>query len=861
MKRKFTFRLLPSVASLLFAFDAASAPVTLLQSDFTGTAPAQNLPWTATSVLDPSILFNGWTKSSAIAAEAINNVLGFSLNMGQSDFTLTQALAADGYLSASLQPSSTPLNLNGVKVALSVQRISYWSAPQYAIFTSVSGFGEGQQVFITPGVSLSDYADHTHSFFLPATGYDGVTGSFEIRVVPFNGRYAGHDTSITGFSLTSGIVTRTLTLSAESGGTAMAIPDATTFEDGEVIQLTATPDADQHFAGWTGDVTGLGNPRTVTMDANKTVMANFAPNPPPGMSMGTNLGGVVDWSPSWVFKDLFKRIRPWLTRNADQSGSWDSGLSFAIPVDAQGWPTQVPFDPGGGNPTQLVHTILVSSNEAGPHTLFYQGEGTFRIRVGAQAWQSPPTDGTVQTLPLMVAEADTIALEITASGPFPNHLRNFRIVPDAFLADVDSQPFHPQFLDRSSGFDVLRFMDWGRTNGQGLTSWADRTRPDHQTQSRSQGVSLEYMVALCNHHHSDAWVCIPHQADDNYVTQAATLLRYTLDPELKIYVEYSNETWNSIFSQTTYVQDQGQALALDLDRWQSGHKFVARRSSEIWKIFETVFGSQSATRVVKVLATQSANISVTNSRVAALNDSSVNPDFVFADALAIAPYFGHNYTTAELPPAVAAYPSVDDVVNVVSPAEIAAEAPRVAAQKAVADLQGMSLICYEGGQHFTGLNAAQNDTTLTNILTTANRDPRMYRRYEEYLDMLKAGGVEVFANFTLCGGFGKYGSWGSMEFINQSVDEAFKYSAIRDWIAENNRGEILFRVTRLSPVTGDLELDWRSKPARTYRIDTSTTLQSWTPGPSRIPSQGLSTSHTLSGMAGSAPIFVKVVEE
>ncbi len=30
-------------------------------------------------------------------------------------------------------------------------------------------------------------------------------------------------------------------------------------------------------------------------------------------------------------------------------------------------------------------------------------------------------------------------------------------------------------------------------------------------------------------------------ADDNYVSQLATLVKDNLDPELKVYVEYSNE--------------------------------------------------------------------------------------------------------------------------------------------------------------------------------------------------------------------------------------------------------------------------------------------------------------------------------
>jgi CSLREA domain-containing protein len=47
---------------------------------------------------------------------------------------------------------------------------------------------------------------------------------------------------------------------------------------GSVVTLTASADADSLFAGWSGDVTGLTNPITLTMDSNKTVTATFSLN-------------------------------------------------------------------------------------------------------------------------------------------------------------------------------------------------------------------------------------------------------------------------------------------------------------------------------------------------------------------------------------------------------------------------------------------------------------------------------------------------------------------------------------------------------------------------------------------------------
>lgn len=54
-------------------------------------------------------------------------------------------------------------------------------------------------------------------------------------------------------------------------------PSGTTWQtSGAVVTLTATPVSGGTFVNWTGDVTGTSNPTTVTMNAAKTVTANFS---------------------------------------------------------------------------------------------------------------------------------------------------------------------------------------------------------------------------------------------------------------------------------------------------------------------------------------------------------------------------------------------------------------------------------------------------------------------------------------------------------------------------------------------------------------------------------------------------------
>ncbi|MBI4286448.1 MAG: LamG domain-containing protein, partial [Chloroflexi bacterium] len=68
-----------------------------------------------------------------------------------------------------------------------------------------------------------------------------------------------------------------LDLWANGNGSTSPVLGSHTYDAGTVVAITATPDPDWQFDGWTGDVADANaNPTTVTMDADKTVTANFS---------------------------------------------------------------------------------------------------------------------------------------------------------------------------------------------------------------------------------------------------------------------------------------------------------------------------------------------------------------------------------------------------------------------------------------------------------------------------------------------------------------------------------------------------------------------------------------------------------
>ncbi len=66
----------------------------------------------------------------------------------------------------------------------------------------------------------------------------------------------------------------TLSVTATHGSVTKT-PDQTSYTSGQTVTLQATPSAGYTFSGWSGGLTGTANPATLTMNANKSVTANF----------------------------------------------------------------------------------------------------------------------------------------------------------------------------------------------------------------------------------------------------------------------------------------------------------------------------------------------------------------------------------------------------------------------------------------------------------------------------------------------------------------------------------------------------------------------------------------------------------
>jgi len=277
-------------------------------------------------------------------------------------------------------------------------------------------------------------------------------------------------------------------------------------------------------------------------------------------------------------------------------------------------------------------------------------------------------------------------------------------------------------------------------------------------------MAYEWQIDLCNRTKSSIWLTVPAHTDqspDGYWQKLAKLLHETLDPSLKIYVEYSNEIWNYGFEQANYMDERGVAIGMPGgNKYIKGYNYYVKASADLWKVFLDEFGTADRDRLELVLAGQAANTNHTSYYLMpALKNATINQQQIMPDVFAIAPYTGHGLDASD--------PKIFEKLL----AELSTTTEGwLKAQKKVADENGLKLVTYEGGQH---LWAHGGDARIS-----VNKDPRMGEFYTKYLDVM-SNYVSLYMNFVYNGQI-----WGSKYNISD-VNTDYKYEAIQDWITNH----------------------------------------------------------------------------
>lgn len=492
--------------------------------------------------------------------------------------------------------------------------------------------------------------------------------------------------------------------------------------------------------------------------------AGGAPAPArPRAALGINLSGPADWNTELPFVDVFRLSRQWISQKRGEG--WGKGPKLEL--DERGWVKRLEPDCFAETP---LCTIEGGHYPSGDWTVLWEGRGRIELSKG-QVRSNAPGRMTVR----IESRGGGFFLRLRETDP-ADPVRHLRVLMPGFTPEaVAANPWHPQFLARWRGVACLRFMDFQETNNSRQRRWTDRPRPDDATFTRA-GIPVELLCDLANRLEADAWFCVPHAADDEYVREFARLVQARLDPKRRAWVEYSNEVWNSQFQQHKFAAEEGVRLGLAEKSWEAAWRYTARRSEEIFRLWDHEMAG-GRDRLVRVLPSQAAN-SYVSRQVAGWQEAGRR-----ADALAIAPYLSMNIPREgrRLTAAEVATWSVDRFLDYVETNALPECIRWMEESRKVADQYGLQLVAYEAGQHFVGVAGGENDAALTRLLHAANAHPRLGELYRRYYAAWEANGGGLLCHFSSVGQWSKWGSWGLLQHADQDPATSPKFVATLEW--------------------------------------------------------------------------------
>ena len=188
-----------------------------------------------------------------------------------------------GSLSGTNNPTSITMNSNkDISVGFQFQTI------YYTLSLTKTGTGSGQ-IKVNGSLKSLPYTQQYESgtlINLEAISdgnsiFTGWSGSLSGTNNPTSIIIDGNKNISVGFQLQSIYYTLSLTKTGTGNGqvkvngTLKSLPYSQQFESGTQVSLEAIPDAGNSFTGWSGNLSGNGNPSSVTMDDNKSIAVGF----------------------------------------------------------------------------------------------------------------------------------------------------------------------------------------------------------------------------------------------------------------------------------------------------------------------------------------------------------------------------------------------------------------------------------------------------------------------------------------------------------------------------------------------------------------------------------------------------------
>ena len=541
--------------------------------------------------------------------------------------TLAQAVAGNKYISFVLTPvSSKAFSVTAINfVALSQNR-----ARKYALFSSAKGFTESD--FIDTATVKSGTMQ---KFLVPDHLNLQASTEFRLYIYGINegwetyglgNRLASqpYDLSVEGFIpdeeppvapnglSAKNIGTGFLDLSWNASTDNLGVAQYEVFKDG--LSIGKTTSTAFQVKNLTKSTTYSITVKAIDAFGNYSSASDVLEITTPSVptvrnNIGINLSYASDWGSDHAFADVMHVGREWY-----KGSSWGGTLAT---VDSRGWPTE--------DACLCIWQGVKKMN--GTYKLKFTGSAT-SITAG---WASLSIENKVYDPVTNTTTADLIYNSTGTAGicmafkGTNGGVKDVKLMRPVEAGSTESYDYHVLFTKQIktllSKFSVIRFLDWELANGSNDSLWEDRTPVDYYSGSfmntRKRNQTWETMIQLCNETNSDAWINVPVKATDDYIRHLALLWKEQLNPNLKVYVEFSNEMWNSSPGFTQFGTNIDAALSevaagnssLNFDgeasKWYLGWRRVAKRIVEISNLFREVWGDDNMmTRIRPVLMWQ-----------------------------------------------------------------------------------------------------------------------------------------------------------------------------------------------------------------------------------------------------------------
>ncbi len=560
---------------------------------------------------------------------------------------------------------------------------------------------------------------------------------------------------------------------------------------------------------------------------------------------------IADGRRQWAFANMLRTAEAWIYRPGATAAEARE-LANTVQLDAGGWPIGFP----AGSSMRMEASYLTSENlEAdtqtylhGVYVLTWDGSGEVELLSTRNDGQNETMlidDQTGGRIVKLIADPTKGVIVFINSSDASNPVRNMRLwAPRTDGAGLDLTPasdlarghiagsleplpgepepmWHPRFLahlTEAPNYGVLRFMGWQQINRENwkhdVLEWSDRAAPEYcfgefntidsrynrypvAAYRQALGKPFEWMIDLCNEVRKDLWIQVPHIASPELIRQLADLCALRLDPELRVWFEYSNEIWNGYGPYLPQLNAARLAAARhfgvpfadvtgDQHAWGAGHLqgLAIKAFEDEWRAL-----GEPDERLINVLASFVANSTFSTGALDAARE--IDPHL--PEVLAVTNYFGYG-TQGDI------YASHAFGTNPgVWPASLFAQTKEIvrrnlysttASWRASAEAAreaGVPLVAYEGGQHMLPMgfgdwnNPAHRDFMFFNY--AFQRSPQIKELYLEHYALWNAMGGRTPSLFVDTSGMSFWGYWGAKEIVTQTPAEAPKWDAFLTWDA------------------------------------------------------------------------------